>query len=137
MMLAKEENSLQTGRIAYRSEQLRYLSILVRSFHQIAVALYLGAVVFASQSPVLQHVLIAVVSTGLLLLSLEGVRHRQFYRETFGLMTFFKTGLVGLAYHKFIPELPMLLVVFLLASLVSHAPKKFRHRLLFSSRVAG
>lgn len=130
MFQQSDNNKSKTGRIGYRPDQIRYLSILVRSFHQIAVAVFVGAFFFDSSGPVTKPAFLFVAVTGALLLALEALRHRQFYREVFGLITFFKAGLIGLAYHKFIPSTPVFLFVFFLASLVSHAPKGIRHRLL-------
>ncbi|WP_084091781.1 hypothetical protein [Malonomonas rubra] len=126
-----ENSKPNTGRIGYRSDQIRYLSIFVRSFHQLAVAIFIGAFFFAVDSPAAESAFLFVVVTGILLLFLEALRHRQFYREVFGLITFLKAALVGGAFHKFLPSIPAFLFVFLVASLVSHAPKGIRHRLLF------
>ncbi|MCK5516440.1 MAG: hypothetical protein KAI39_06160, partial [Desulfobulbaceae bacterium] len=81
-------------------------------------------------SPPPLYLLLAILS-GIALLIVEGMRHRQMFRELSGLSTFIKLILLGAAYHGFLPVTPTILAAFILASISSHAPKLFRHRLLF------
>ena len=68
---------------------------------------------------------------GGLLLATECLRHRQIFRELSGAITMLKLLLLGAAYHGFLPLPGTVLLVFVIASIGAHAPKKVRHRLLF------
>lgn len=125
------DNGGQIGRIGYRPYWLLNLSILVRAVHQVGAAVFLATFLLDGFSgPPRFYVLLAVLSGVLLLLS-EWWRHRQLHRELSGGVTLGKAVILGVAYHGFISPQPLVLLVFFIASVVAHAPKQVRHRLLF------
>ena len=131
MTKKKDKNSDKIGRIADRPYWMMHFAIFARAIHQVGAAVFLGAYLLGDTIRVPSLYLIIAFVSGLLLLAVEGIRHRQFMRETFGLVTIFKMVIVGLAYHGWLSPAPTVLLAFLLASIVSHAPKAVRHRLLF------
>ncbi len=125
------ENSTKMGRIGYRPYWVLSLSILIRAVHQVGAAVFLAAYLLdAIPGPPEVYVIIAFLSGGMLLVS-EWMRHRQIFRELSGAITMVKLLLLGAAYHGFLPPQGTILLVFFIASVGSHAPKKVRHRLLY------
>lgn len=125
------ESSAKMGKIGYRPYWALNLSILIRAVHQIGAAVFLAAYLLdAIPGPPKVYVLIACFSGGALLVT-EWMRHRQIFRELAGTITMVKLLLLGAAYHGFLPLPGTVLLVFFIASVGSHAPKKVRHRLLF------
>ncbi|WP_303720125.1 hypothetical protein [Malonomonas rubra] len=120
------------GIIADRPYWMVYVSLASRAVHQIGAAVFLATYILSPDNTHAWKVslLVAAIS-GFLLLGVEAIRHRQFLREVFGLTTIFKLVLVGFAHHGWLPAIPSVSVAFLIASLVSHAPKAVRHRLMF------
>lgn len=125
------ENSEKMGRIGARPYWVLNLSILIRALHQIGAAVFLTAYLLdAIPGPPKLYVVIAFLSGGLLLTT-EWLRHRQIFRELAGIISIVKLLLLGAAYHGFLPMSATVLLVFVIASVGAHAPKKVRHRLLF------
>lgn len=125
------ENSERMGRIGDRPYWVLNLSILIRAAHQIGVAVFLATYLLdAIPGPPKIYVFIAFSSGGLLLAT-EWLRHRQIFREMAGMISLVKLLLLGAAYHGFLPLPATVLLVFVIASVGAHAPKKVRHRLLF------
>ena len=119
------------GRIGHRPMWVLGLSITLRAVHQVGAAVFLAAyLVGPVTGPLHLYVLLTALS-GLALLMAEAIRHRQIYRELAGLTTLVKLLLLGLAFHAVLPQTPTVIIAFILASLGAHAPKIFRHRLLF------
>jgi hypothetical protein len=119
------------GRIGARPYWVLNLSILIRALHQIGAAVFLTAYLLdAIPGPPKLYVVIAFLSGGLLLTT-EWLRHRQIFRELAGIISIVKLLLLGAAYHGFLPMSATVLLVFFIASVGAHAPKKVRHRLLF------
>ncbi len=119
------------GRIGYRPFWILKLSILLRAIHQVGAAVFLASYLLDPiPGPPSFYVFVALCS-GALLLMAEWMRHREIYRELSGASTFFKLFLLGLAYHGFFPATATVLAAFFLASIASHAPKQYRHRLLY------
>jgi len=134
-MSEKQENvktdHIQLGRTGYRPFWILKLSICIRAVHQVGAAVFLAAFLLDGISkPPLPYILLATIS-GLVLLLVESMRHRQIYRELSGLSTLVKLILIGAAYHGFLPETTTILAAFTLASISAHAPKLYRHRLFF------
>ena len=123
-------NKAKIGYTADRPYWMRHVSIFVRAIHQIGAAVFLGSYLLRDVIVVPRLYLLIAMISGVMLLAVEGIRHRQFFRETFGLVTMFKIMIIGLAYHHFLPPAPAILLVFFIASIISHAPKSIRHRLL-------
>ena len=119
------------GVIADRPYYFVYVSLVSRAIHQLAAAIFLATYILGGNNAQAWRIslMIAAVS-GFVLLGAEAIRHRQFLREVFGLTTLFKVILIGLAHHGWLAEIPSVTIAFLLASLVSHAPKAVRHRLI-------
>lgn len=125
------EISTKMGRIGYRPYWILNLSIVIRAVHQIGAAVFLAAYLLdAIPEPPQVYVTIAFLS-GALLLATECLRHRQIFRELSGAITMVKLLLLGAASHGLLPVQGTVLLVFFIASVGSHAPKKVRHRLLF------
>ena len=119
------------GRIGNRPYWVLSLSIVIRAMHLVGAAVVLASFLLGDGArPPSLYVAIAFVS-GIVLLITEWIRHRQICRELAGVSTFVKMLLLGIAYHGFLPMRGTVLLVFLLASVASHAPKLVRHRLLF------
>ncbi|MBE9534375.1 MAG: hypothetical protein IMF03_05180 [Proteobacteria bacterium] len=124
------EDSVKMGRIGYRPYWVLNISLLIRAVHQVGAAVFLAAYLLdAIPGPPMLYVVVAILSGGLLFAS-EWMRHRQIFREVSGAITMVKLLLLGAAYHGFLPLQGTVLLVFLIASVGSHAPKKVRHRLL-------
>lgn len=124
-------NGAKMGRIGYRPYWVFSLSILIRALHQVGAAVFLAAYLLdVLPEPPSAYVTIAVL-TGVLLFASEWLRHRQVHREFSGVVTLAKLLFLGAAYHGFLPVQGTVLLVFILASIGSHAPKQLRHRLLF------
>jgi hypothetical protein len=125
------ENGAKMGRIGYRPYWVFNLSILIRALHQVGAAVFLAAFLLdVIPAPPPEYVTIAVL-TGVLLFASEWLRHRQVHREFSGVVTLVKLLFLGATYHGFLPAQGTVLLVFILASVGSHAPKQLRHRLLF------
>ncbi len=119
------------GKIGARPFWVLKLSIGLRALHQIGAAVFLTAYLLDDiPCPPPLFFLIVTIS-GVALLLAEGMRHRQIYRELSGLSTLLKLVLIGGAYHGYLPATATVLAAFTLASISSHAPKQYRHRLLY------
>jgi NhaP-type Na+/H+ or K+/H+ antiporter len=119
------------GKIGDRPFWILKLSILLRAIHQIGAAVFLASYLLdAIPRPSIFYVLLTVCS-GVALFFMEWMRHREIYRELSGASTFVKLVLLGLAYHAVFPPTPTVVTAFLIASIASHAPKQYRHRLLY------
>ena len=124
------ENSEKMGRIGNRPYWVLILSILVRAAHQVGAAVLLAAFLLdVVPGPPKLYVAIAMLSGGLLLVA-EWLRHRQIFRELAGIITLVKLLLLGAAYHGLLPLPATMLLVFFVASIGAHVPKRARHRLL-------
>jgi hypothetical protein len=125
------EEGLKMGRIGYRPYWVLNASLLIRAVHQVGAAVFLAAYLLdAIPGPPAVYMVIALVSGGLLFVS-EWLRHRQSYREVSGITSIVKVLLLGVAYHGFLPMQGTVLLVFVVASIAAHAPKRVRHRLLY------
>ena len=125
------EDSAKEGRIGYRPYWVLNLSLLCRAAHQVGAAVFLAAYLLdAIPGPPVLYVLVALLSGGVLFVT-EWFRHRQSYRELSGVTSMVKILLLGAAHHGLLPLQETVLLVFVAASVVSHAPKRVRHRLLF------
>lgn len=127
---AGERGGKRLGRIGDRSYPALWLSIAIRAAHQVGAAVFLTVYLLEpGVSPPPFYVILVTVS-GVVLVLTEWLRHRQLYRELAGVVTLGKCLLLGAALHGFLPIAPVVLLVFLLASVGAHAPKNVRHRLL-------
>jgi uncharacterized membrane protein YhaH (DUF805 family) len=125
------KNGAKMGRIGDRPYWIFSLSILVRALHQVGAAIFLAAILLDLQpQPPARYMVLGFV-TGVVLLASEWLRHRQVHRELAGVVTFVKLVILGAAFHGLLPAQGAVLLAFILASIGSHAPKEFRHRLLF------
>lgn len=124
-------NETRMGKIGYRPFWILKLSILLRAIHQVGAAVYLASFLLEEVSgPPLLYLFLTGIS-GVALLLAESMRHRQIYRELSGLSTMVKLILLGLAFHSLLPQTITVITAFLLSSVSSHAPKQYRHRLIF------
>lgn len=130
----KQESKGRTaacGRIGYRPYWVLLLSVVLRAFHQVGAAVFLTSYLIEEMSGPPGLYLSLTVVTGIALYVTEAMRHRQIYREVSGLSTALKLVLLGAAYHHYLPEMPIVLMMFVLASLAAHLPREIRHRLVF------
>lgn len=127
----KMETKERLGRIGPRPFWVFMLSILIRAAHQVGAAVFLTLYLLDDFPAVPSSYLLLVLLSGVALFFTEWLRHRQIYREISGVSTLTKLLLIGLAFHGLLPGTPAVLVGFLLASISAHAPKQYRHRLLF------
>lgn len=125
------EENVRMGRIGYRPLWVLNLSLLIRAVHQVGAAVFLAAYLLdILPGPPVLYVFVVFLSGGLLFGS-EWLRHRQSYRELSGMTSIVKVLLLGMAFHGFLPLQATVLLVFVMSSIMSHAPKRVRHRLLF------
>jgi len=128
---SNKSDNVKLGRTAYRPFWVLKLSIFIRAVHQVGAAVFLASFLLGDPGPPpLPYILLATLS-GIVLLLVEAMRHRQIYRELSGLTTLIKLIMIGAAYHGYLPGTITILAAFMLASISSHAPKLYRHRLLF------
>ena len=122
---------VKLGKTAYRPFWVLNLSIGIRAIHQVGAAVFLAAYLLDDGNiPPAFYFTLAVLS-GVALVFTEAMRHRQLYREIAGICTIVKLLLIGAAFHNILPATGAVLAAFILASVSSHAPKMFRHRILF------
>lgn len=127
---ARDDGQRQYGRIGNRSYGMLVFSIGVRAAHQVGAAVFLAFYLLdLAGSASWFYTLLVMVSGGVLVVT-EWLRHRQLYREFAGIVTICKCLLLGGAMHGLLPDMPVVLLVFLAASMGAHAPKQIRHRLL-------
>lgn len=120
------------GRIGNRPYWVLILSVGIRAVHQVGAALFLAPYLLPGTVAPLPPLYLAVAfASGVGLFYTEWLRHRQLGREVAGLVTLSKLVLLGAAFHGFSPASMTALSAFVLASIGAHAPKKFRHRLLY------
>ncbi len=119
------------GQTADRPYWMVVFSVFVRAVHQIGAGVFLGAYLLGAVPKLPGYYLLIAAASGGILILTEMLRHRQLFRELTGITTLLKLIVLGLAWHGWIPAVPSVLFVFVLASLCSHAPKFIRHRLLF------
>ncbi|MBU0944705.1 MAG: hypothetical protein KJ804_05430 [Proteobacteria bacterium] len=128
---AEEFDLNRQGRIGDRPFWVMIFSIVIRAVHQVGAAVCLASFLLdVMDCPPALYLGIVTIS-GVALMVTEGMRHRQFYRELSGLSTVVKLILLGAAYHGFLPATATVLAMFLMASISSHMPKVFRHRLFY------
>ena len=118
------------GRVEERPYWLLLFSVFVRAAHQVGAAVFLTSFIFKDMV-LSDFYLVLVIASGIVLVGTEFMRHRQLYCECAGVVTIVKVLLLGAAFHEFIPGMPTVVFVFILASVGAHMPKKIRHRLLF------
>ncbi|THB71993.1 MAG: hypothetical protein D6B25_17620 [Desulfobulbaceae bacterium] len=118
------------GRTEHRPAIFMWSSVMMRAAHQFGAAFFLLAYFFKGLAIPGYLINLALIS-GVLLMLLEWMRHRQIYRELSGIVTLIKIGLLGLVYHGWLPGALAIPVIFVLASIFAHMPKQYRHRLLF------
>lgn len=126
----KAVEKVKMGRTADRPYWVLLFSIFVRAVHQVGAAVFLTSFLLDEIITLPNTYLIIAAASGLVLLGTEGLRHRQLFREISGLSTIFKLVILGLAYHGGIPATLAVLFTFVFASIISHAPKFIRHRLI-------
>lgn len=127
----RTDQAAPQGAIGARPYWVLKLSILIRAVHQVGAAVFLASYLLDTISgPPLFYLVLAFTSGGALLL-MEGMRHRQLYRELTGITTVVKLLLLGAAFHGLLPATAAVLLTFLLAAVSAHLPKKIRHRLLY------
>lgn len=119
------------GKIGPRPLWVLKLSILIRAIHQIGAAVFLVAYLLDTVPVVPPFYFLLTILSGGALMFTEWLRHREIYRELTGLSTFIKLILIGAAFHNILPQTATVVAAFLLASICSHAPKQYRHRVFF------
>jgi len=127
---AKKMKSI-TGPVSPRPYWVVLLSVVIRALHQVGAAVYLSSYLLDTiTGPPRLYLWLSVVS-GLLLLTTEGLRHREWYREVCGAATIVKVVLLGIAFHGYLPAAATVVTAFVIAALGAHLPKDIRHRVLY------
>lgn len=127
----ESDKNAKIGRIDERPAWVRHLSLPVRALHQLGAAVILATWLFDGPSVGAGLFLALTLVSGGLLMAGDWMQHRQLLRELVGVATLGKILLFGVAYHGFLPRGTTVVLVFLGAAMVAHAPRKIRHRLLF------
>lgn len=122
---------VRLGRLGDRPYWIYIFSIFIRAVHQVGAGVFLTSFLFKDTMSLPRLYLIVVSVSGVLLLVAEAMKHRQLLRELLGVSTMIKLVILGLVYHDWVPATLPVLFAFVLSSICSHAPKSFRHRLLF------
>lgn len=118
------------GRTGERSYGMLMFSVIIRAVHQIGAAIFLATHLLHWEGGNVRLYTLMVMTSGLILVVTEWLRHRQLYREVAGMVTMGKCLMLAAVIHGLIPGEPFVLIVFVVASLGAHAPKNIRHRLL-------
>ena len=88
-----KRDKMTTAKIGYTADRpywMRHVSIFVRAIHQIGAAVFLASYLLSDVIAVPRLYLLIAMISGVMLLAVEGIRHRQFFRETFGWLLFSK-----------------------------------------------
>jgi hypothetical protein len=128
---ASEYEKVRMGRLGDRPYWMYIFSIFIRAVHQVGAAVFLTSFLFGDLMRLPRLYLIIVSVSGVILLGAEAMKHRQLLRELLGMSTVIKLVILGAVYHGWVPGTLPVLFAFVLSSICSHAPKSFRHRLLF------
>lgn len=107
--------------------RLRWLSIALRSLHMVG-AVMIGAAIFAGHSVVAGASV--ALATGIALGAIEWWRQPGYWREASGLAVAAKIGLLAAIVHAPALAATVFWVVLVASSVISHAPRAFRHRRL-------
>lgn len=126
-----DSHSVTMGRIGNRPMWVLQLSVVLRALHQVGAAIFLAVYLLDGLDGIPTPYLALVSVTGFCLIFTEWMRHRELYREVSGLCTMAKLILIGLAVHHILPQTASVTAAFLIASISAHAPRQFRHRLIF------
>jgi hypothetical protein len=128
---AVKPEKFKMGRLGDRPYWMYIFSIFIRAVHQVGAAVFLTSFLFKDLIPLPRGYLVIASVSGVMLLGAEALKHRQLLRELLGVSTIVKLVILGLAYHGWVPGTIPVLFAFILSSICSHAPKSFRHRLLW------
>lgn len=126
-----QASSTREGRVVHRPFWILYLSLFIRASHQIGAAVFLCAFLPGLKFQLSAPWLVFAAASGTILLFTEWLRHRQIGRELSGLATFAKLLLLAAAIHGWLPPTPAVITAFVVSSVCAHAPKNFRHRLIY------
>ena len=106
---------------------LRALNIGFRTGHIAAVSVLVGGLVFGVETARLDLSLGFTIGTCLALVAIEVAMRPGWLRETRGLMTMLKLGVLLTVPWAGDARLPILMTVIALASVGSHMPRRFRY----------
>ncbi len=122
---------VKLGRTGDRPQWLRTGSVFVRAVHLIGAGALLGGYLFGVERSLMLPYVWVTLASGLVLIGTEFARHRQLYREVAGWSTIVKI-LILLTLPLFRDHAgTLMIVVFLIAGIGAHLPRRYRHRLLF------
>ena len=107
----------------------RWLSITLRSLHLVGIVL--AAIAIFGNSPYRVVAFASMLITGLGLYGIELWSHHQHWRELAGAFTLLKLLLVLVMILMPNYSAGMFWFLLISSSLISHAPKSFRHKRLF------
>lgn len=108
----------------------RWLRVGFRSLHLLAIAGFVGGVVFGGPEPAVRGWLHAVLMTGGLLFATDLYRSCDCLRELRGAAMVGKLVLLGIAVAWPPVMLPVVVAIVLLSAVVSHMPSQYRHWVL-------
>jgi hypothetical protein len=109
----------------------RSIQILARTLHLFCAGVLIGAYLFAQPKETLDTWVLATVASGLFLLLMDLHASVIYLFEGRGLAVLAKITLTSLI--SFFPQytLSLLLTIFSIGSFSSHAPRRYRHKLLW------
>jgi hypothetical protein len=110
---------------------LRWLNVILRSLHLVAVILFGAALLGAPL--VTPKVAIAVAATGFAMFALDIWRKPQHLREAAGIAVLGKLFLVGWMVFDTASQPVLFWLIVALSAISAHAPARFRHALLFGN----
>lgn len=108
----------------------RTIQLLFRTLHMLCAGVLIGAYLFSQPEEMLSTWALATVASGLLLLSIDLHASVIYLFEGRGLAVLIKIFLTSLILAVPQHTLLLLLTIFTIGSFSSHAPRRYRHRLL-------
>jgi hypothetical protein len=108
----------------------RTIQLLFRTLHMLCAGILIGAYMFSQPEETLSIWALATVGSGLLLLSIDLHASMIYLFEGRGLAVLIKIFLTSLILAAPQHTLLLLLSIFTIGSFSSHAPRRYRHRLL-------
>jgi len=108
----------------------RTTQLLFRTLHMFCAGVLIGAYLFSQPEETLSAWALATVASGLLLLSIDLHASLIYLFEGRGLAVLIKVFLTSLILVVPQHTLLLLIAIFTIGSFSSHAPRRYRHRLL-------
>jgi hypothetical protein len=117
------DNPVPMRRLPYA----RAWSITARTIHIAATSILVGGYFFGAPHSALTSYLLASTVTGLVLIAIEAYSHPHWFDQAWFLAVLAKLVLLWFMRFAWAPRLLLLLLVIVIASVGSHAPRRIRH----------